>query len=295
LTEERRASLTYDLNCSILYTELPLLERPVAARSAGFDAVELWWPFSRAVPSETEADRFVHAIEDAGVRLVALNFFGGDIAAGERGVLSAPARVHEFRASVEVAVELGRRLGCTRFNALYGNRIDGVDAAVQDETAIAELAAAARAVASIGGVVLIEPLSDIERYPLLTAADAIRVIERVRQAAGIDNLRLLADLFHLSRNGEDVDGVIAAHAASIGHVQIADAPGRHEPGTGSLPLERWVSDLERAGYHDYVGLEYSPSVPSELSFEWLPRERRGGRSHDDRRTRPCRPPRRRAG
>src|SRR5215212_3868321 len=103
--------LPYDVNCSILFSELPLLERPAAARAAGFGAIELWWPFADAVPGDGEVDALVRAVEDAGVRLVGLNFAGGDLAAGDRGLLSWPERAAEFRANLEVAVGIGERLG----------------------------------------------------------------------------------------------------------------------------------------------------------------------------------------
>ncbi|MGH3353711.1 MAG: hydroxypyruvate isomerase family protein [Nocardioides sp.] len=262
--------LRYEVNCSILFTELPLLERPAAVKAAGFDAVEFWWPFAEAVPSEADVDAFVAAVQDAGVHLVGLNFFAGDMPAGDRGLVSWPARSTEFRDNIDVTIGIGERLGCTAFNALYGNRVDDVAAEAQDELGAENLALAARAAARIGGTVLVEPVSGADRYPLLTAADAIAAIDR----AGEANIGLLADLYHLAVNGDDVDAVIAAYAARIAHVQIADAPGRNEPGTGDLPLERQLAALEAAGYAGWVGLEYKPATTSAESFEWLPRERR---------------------
>ena len=123
----------YAVNCSILFTELPLLERPAAAKQAGFDAVEFWWPWPVAVPDDAEIDRFVAAVTDAGVQLIGLNFAAGDMPAGDRGLVSWPARSGEFRDNVDVTVGIGERLGCRAFNALYGNRVEGVSAAEQDE------------------------------------------------------------------------------------------------------------------------------------------------------------------
>jgi hydroxypyruvate isomerase len=267
--------LRYEVNCSILFTELPLLQRPSAARSAGFDGVEFWWPFAEAVPADSEVDAFVQAVEDAGVRLVGLNFFAGDMPGGDRGLVSWPARSQEFRDNIDVTVGIGQRLGCTSFNALYGNRIEGVTAAEQDQLGAENLALAAQAAARIGGTVLIEPVSGAEHYPLLTAADALAVIDRVRAEAGAGNLGLLADLYHLAVNGDDVDRVIADHAGRVAHVQIADHPGRNEPGTGTLPLDRQLADLEAAGYGGWVGLEYKASGSTVDSFGWLLPARRG--------------------
>lgn len=267
-------SLRYEVNCSVLFTELPLLERAAAAKQAGFDAVEFWWPFAEAVPADREVDAFVAAVEDAGVQLVGLNFAAGDMPGGDRGLVSWPDRSAEFRDSIEVTVGIGERLGCRAFNALYGNRVEGVAAATQDEFGAENLAVAARAAARIGGTVLVEPVSGAERYPILTAADALAVIDRVHAAYDVTNVGLLADLYHLAVNGDDVDRVIADHVGRVAHVQIADAPGRNEPGTGSLPLDRQLAALEAGGYAGWVGLEYKPATTSAESFGWLPHDRR---------------------
>ena len=259
--------LRFDVNCSILFTELPLLERPAAAKAAGFDAVEFWWPFPQAVPTDAEVDAFVAALDGAGVELVGLNFFAGDMPAGDRGLVSWPGRESEFRDNVALVVAIGERTGCRTFNALYGNRI-GENAAAQDDLAAEHLAFAADAVARIGGTVVVESISGPQPYPLRTAADAFAVIDRV----GRDNIAFLADLYHLSVNGDDLNKVIGEYAARVGHVQIADAPGRHEPGTGELDLDGHLASLEHAGYGGWVGLEYTPSGSSVDSFAWLSKE-----------------------
>jgi hydroxypyruvate isomerase len=159
----------YEVNCSILFTELPLLERPAAARAAGFDGVEFWWPFAAAVPPDAEVEAFIRSIGDAGVQLAGLNFFAGDMPGGDRGLVSWPARSDEFRDNVAVTVGIGERLGCRAFNALYGNRVEGADPAAQDDLAVENLAVAGRAAGRIGGTVLVEPVSGAPRYPLRTA------------------------------------------------------------------------------------------------------------------------------
>jgi hydroxypyruvate isomerase len=264
----------FDVNLSILFTELPLLERPAAAKRAGFDAVEFWWPWPVAVPSDVEVDRFVAAVTNAGVQLVGLNFFAGDMPGGDRGLVSWPARCGEFRDNIEVAVGVGERLGCRAFNALYGNRVDEASPEEQDALGTENLVLAARAVGRIGGMVLVEPGSGAPRYPLLTAADALRVIDRACAGGGVDNIRLLLDVYHLAVNGDDVDAAIDGSAGRVGHVQIADAPGRNEPGTGKLPIEAWLERIAGTGYGGWVGLEYKPSGASVDSLDWLPRERR---------------------
>jgi hydroxypyruvate isomerase len=265
----------YAVNTSILFTELPVLERPAAARQAGFGAVEFWWPFDVAVPTDSAIDTFVAAIRAAGVQLVGLNFAAGDMPGGDRGLVSWPARSAEFRDNVEVTVGIGEQLGCTAFNALYGNRVDDSTPERQDELAVENLTLAAQAASRIGGVVLVEPVSGAPRYPLKTAADVVDVINRVQRQTGVGSLRFLCDLYHLAVNGDDVDAAIARHADRVGHVQIADAPGRNEPGTGKLPLDRWLADLEAAGYDSWVALEYKPSGATVDSFGWLPEPDRG--------------------
>jgi hydroxypyruvate isomerase len=272
-------SLPFLANCSLLFTEEPLLRRPAAARAAGFSAVEFWWPFPTPVPSDREADAFVTAIDEAGVALVGLNFFAGDLAGPDCGVLSIPARSGQFRDNVDVVAGLGERLGVRGFNALYGNRVDGVDPAAQDELATENIVLAAKAVAGIGATVLIEPLSGPKPYPLRTADDAVAVVRQAR-AAGAANVGFLCDLYHLASNGDDIDAAIAAHTDVTAHVQIADAPGRGEPGSGDLDLDRYLTALAGRGYRGWVSLEYKPTGTTEASLAWLPRERRSGRTEE---------------
>jgi len=268
-------SLRYAVNCSIMYTELPLLERPAAARAAGFDGIELWWPFADAVPADAEVDRLVGVVQDAGVQLVGLNFAAGDMPGGDRGLLSWPERSQEFRDNIDITVGIGERLGTKAFNALYGNRVDGASAQEQDDLAAQNLALAARGAARIGAMVLVEPVSGADRYPLLSAADAVAAMDRAAARDDADNLRLLLDVYHLSVNGDEVPAVVERYAARVGHVQVADSPGRHEPGTGGLDLDTPLEALERAGYSGWVGLEYKPAGGTDAGLAWLPRARRG--------------------
>ena len=218
----------------------------------------------------------MRAIRDAGVQLVGLNFFAGDLAGPDAGVLSIPDRSAQFRDNLDVAVGIGEQLEVAAFNALYGNRVDGVAAAEQDELARDNLGRAADAAARIGATVLVEPVSGPKPYPLRTADDAVAVVDAVR-AAGHDNVGFLCDLFHLANNGDDVDAAIARHADVTSHVQIADHPGRGEPGSGALDLDRHLRDLADRGYAGWVGLEYKPTTDTETSLHWLPLERRAAR------------------
>ncbi|MFF8641011.1 TIM barrel protein [Streptomyces sp. NPDC015345] len=272
----------FNVNLSILFTELPLLERPAAAAKAGFGAVELWWPWVDApTPEQSELDALKKAIEDAGVRLVGLNFYAGQLPGPDRGALSIPGEESEkFRANLAVAADFAESLGCTALNALYGNRVEGVDPAVQDELALENLVLAAREADRVGAILLIEALNAPEspKCPIVSAPKAIEIVDKVNAATGLGNAKFLMDLYHLSMNGEDLPSVIERYAAKTGHVQIADNPGRGAPGTGSLPLEALLDQLRDSGYEGWVGLEYKAGDrPSEESFGWLPAEARAAR------------------
>lgn len=264
--------LAYAANCSLLFTEVPLLQRPAAAAAAGFSAVEFWWPWPHhPVPSDGEVDVFVAAVRDAGVRLIGLNFSAGDVAGPDSGLVSLPDRVAEFRDNVDVVVGIGKQLGVGVFNALYGNRVETASPQEQDELATENLTLAAKAAGEIGATVLVEPVSGPKPYPLRTAADVVAVLDRV----GADNVGFLCDLFHLQNNGDDVAVAVATYAERIAHVQIADHPGRHEPGTGTLDLDGLLSQIEHTGYAGHVALEYLPTTSTLDSLAWLPVERRG--------------------
>jgi hydroxypyruvate isomerase len=256
-------------NISLLFGELPFERRPAAAAAAGFRAIECWWPFATATPSSSEVDGFVASITDAGVRLRGLNFYAGDMPGGERGIASHPQRRGEFDDAVAVAVEIGARLGVTGFNALYGNRLPGLSATDQHDAGLQALAAAAEHADSIGATVLVEPVSGIEAYPLKLAADALTVIRGARETMQTGRIALLADLYHLTVNGDDVVRVVTQHTDQIGHVQVADAPGRHEPGTGSVPIAELVELLDAHGYTGGIALEYIPSGETLAGLSWL--------------------------
>ncbi|WP_030018645.1 TIM barrel protein, partial [Streptomyces monomycini] len=266
----------FNVNLSILFTELPLLERPAAAAAAGFGAVELWWPWVDAPgPARQELDALREALRAAGTQLVGLNFYAGQLPGPDRGALSIPGEESErFRANVEVAADFAQSLGCTALNALYGNRVQGVDPVAQDALALENLTLAARAAHRIGATLLIEALNAPEspRCPIVSAPKAVEVVDAVNAATGLDNARFLMDLYHLSMNGEDLEEVIDRYTARTGHVQIADSPGRGAPGTGTLPFEDLLERLRTNGYDGWVGLEYKPGdTPSAGAFAWLPR------------------------
>ncbi|WP_405793384.1 TIM barrel protein [Streptomyces sp. NBC_01506] len=285
VTNKPGSEQRFDVNLSILFTELPLLQRPAAAAAAGFTAVELWWPWIETpTPPQAELDALKKALDDAGTQLVGLNFYAGQLPGPDRGALSLPGEESDrFRANIDVAAGFAASVGCTALNALYGNRVDGVDPRTQDSLALENLVLAARAADRIGATLLIEALNRPEspHYPLVSAEAAIEVVDRVNTATGLGNTAFLLDIYHLSMNGLDAEGlaeVIDRYADRTGHVQIADNPGRGAPGTGTLPLNDLLDRLRKAGYEGWVGLEYKPGDrPSAESFAWLPADARAAR------------------
>ncbi|MFL1378752.1 MULTISPECIES: hydroxypyruvate isomerase family protein [unclassified Nocardiopsis] len=247
----------YAVNCSIMMKDRPLEGRLSAVREAGFEAVELWWPFPTATPADAEVEAFVDTVRDSGLRLVGLNLYAGDMPAGDRGIISWPGREDEVRANVRIVRRIAEALDCRAFNALYGNRLPGATAAEQDDLAVRNLGHVAAELGAIGGTVLVEPVSGTEAYPLKTADDAVAVIDRVERGTGAENLGLLLDVYHLAANGDDVAAAIDRHRSRVRHVQAADAPGRGAPGTGELPLGAWITDLVGGGHDGWIALEHT--------------------------------------
>jgi hydroxypyruvate isomerase len=257
-------------NISMLFTEVALLDRPAAARAAGFDAVECWWPFDGPEPPDRDVERFVAAVRDAGVRVAAMNLDGGDLAAGDRGVLSDPEQTERFARGLAVGVDLARRLEVPVLHALYGNRRLGVDPRAQDDLAIEQLGMAAAAAAEVGATVVVEALNPWENphYPWHRTAQVVGLIDRVRQATG-ETIACLYDLYHAQRSEGEVIATIRRYADRFGHVQLAGAPGRNEPGTGELAMARVLSVLRDSGYRGGIGLEYVPTTSTHASLDGL--------------------------
>lgn len=251
-------------NVSILFTERPFLERFEAAARAGFGAVELWWPDGE------DLDAVAAAVRDAGVDVVLINFDGGDLAAGDRGLANDPAREARFLANVPEALGLAGAVGCTQLNALVGLALPGVPREEQLARARANVGQAASAAAQQGARVLVEAINTHDNGPYLVprTRDAAAFV----RAIGAPNVALQYDVFHMRRMGEDVTAALADHADMLAHVQIADVPGRGQPGTGEIDFGEIYAALDALGYEGHVGAEYRPTTPTtEASLDWLPR------------------------
>lgn len=254
-------------NLHTMFGEVPLLERPAAARAAGFREVEYWWPFDgQPRPSHGHVEDLVEAISGAGVQLTAMNLYAGNMAGGDRGVISHPEAAQDFRDSVEIAMRIGARLGTRLFNVPYGRRLTGVAEELQDAAATEALAHAGLAAAEIGATVLVEPLSGFADYPIRTSRAAIEVIDRVRAHSPGASIGMLMDQYHLATNGEDVRADLEFVTPYLSHIQIADVPGRGAPGSADGDVEGFVQDLLSRGYDGAVALEYVPGGSTQESL-----------------------------
>lgn len=258
--------MRFSANISTLFKEAPFLERFALAARAGFTAVEFWWP-------EDDLAAVRDAVRDAGLRVALFNFHGGDLPAGDRGLLSNPATEQQFRENVPVALELARDLGCDRLNLLVGLRIEAMRREEQLDLACRNVRWAADEAARADVTVLVEAVNtkDLGGYLLDTTAAATTFIRQV----GRSNVAYQYDVYHMQRMEGDIVSTLHAEMPHIGHIQIADSPGRGEPGTGEVRYPYVLREIEALGYGGYVGLEYNPTAGTEESLRWLPRELRG--------------------
>ncbi len=265
--------MRFDVNLSTLFVDLPLLKRPFAAAAAGFDTIEMWWPFPDSVPQPSQVDRLIDSIQEAGLRVVLLNQTDGDIPGGQHGLLALPEERSQFRDHLDVVIDMATRLACPLINALYGNIDLARDRSVFDDTALENLVLGAERARGIGATLVLEALNPLEfpAYGLHRTDQSLALADRVREVSG-EEVKLLFDIYHVQRSEGDIIARISTHAARVGHVQIADPPGRHRPGTGELAFQRVLPVLDAVGYAGYVGLEYWPSRDPEDTFAWLPRE-----------------------
>jgi hydroxypyruvate isomerase len=238
-------------NISLLFTEVPLLERFAAARRAGLPAVELWWPRGE------DLDAVAEAASDSEVVLI--NFDAGDMPAGDRGLVSDPARRDEFRANVPVALDLAGRIGAKQLNALIGFG--------DLELARENVRYAADAAAEQNADVMIEAVNTFENGPYLL--HTTRAAAEFIRSVGRDNVRLQYDAYHMQRMEGNLTATIAEHLDLIGHIQIADSPGRGEPGTGEIDYGYVLRRIDELGYTGWIGLEYKPTRPTVESLDWM--------------------------
>lgn len=258
--------LRFDLNISILLKEVPFIERFELASHLGFGAVEFWWPGDENLAASAQQVR-MHKLNVA-----LINFDAGDMAVGERGFLNDVSKRAWFRNHVPAAIEFAAQIGCPQLNALVGNTIPGESREAQLECIRENLAWAADYASSAGLGVVVETLNHFEnpRYLLTNTPDVLNLLTEVNRA----NLKYQYDYYHMQRMEGNLIATVREHIGRIGHIQIADSPDRHEPGTGEINYPHVLAALDTLGYQGYVGLEYNATTTSEASFDWLPKEHR---------------------
>jgi len=249
----------------MLWPEFSVYERFGQAALAGFRCVEYLFPHL------LDIDALDAAIRRSSTRLVLFDVEPGNLDRGELGMLCHPGRESEFERSVDSALALAQRLSVRRLNCLTGLRPIGVSRE-HAEVALRNLGAVKSAVESSGVILLIEAINDRDRPGYL--AHTVDIAAQLVEAADSPSIRLLFDLYHVTVSGDPLAD-FERHAHLVSHVQLADAPGRHQPGTGVAPVHQLLARLRRMKYDGYVGLEYVPLGPTNASLEWLPRSERG--------------------
>jgi hydroxypyruvate isomerase len=259
LLTESAMPLQFSANLSFLFTELDFADRFGAAARAGFKGVEFHFPY------EHDKAALAEAALTSGVEVALFNLPAGNWAAGERGIACLPERKAEFQDGVGRAVEYAEALGCPRLNCLAGIPTTTRDKAL--DTLVDNLRFAAAVTQRAGIRLLLEPLNtrDTPGFLVTTTAQALQLID----AAGGRNLQLQYDIYHAQVMEGDLARTLELHLPRIGHIQLADNPGRHEPGTGEINFPFLLRRLEELGYAGWIGCEYKPTGATEDSLGWL--------------------------
>jgi hydroxypyruvate isomerase len=252
----------FSANLHFLFTELPFLDRFGAAAAAGFRAVEFPDPYAH------DGREIRARLDEHGLACVLINMPMGDPARGDKGLAGLPDRREEFREGVARAVDRAALLGCPRINCLAGRQAPGADRRLLLGTLVENLAFAARELAAAGLALDLEPLNTVETPGYLVGTSALAV-DIIREVAA-PNLALQFDCYHLEIMEGGLLDRVTRLAPLIGHIQIADVPGRHEPGTGRIDFPAVFAAIDGSGYGGWVGAEYVPTGATGASFGWRP-------------------------
>ncbi|MBB3390474.1 hydroxypyruvate isomerase [Rhizobium sp. BK275] len=251
----------FSANLSFLYQDLAFLDRFAAAAKDGFGALEYLGPY--AEPKEKVAG----ALQANGLKQALFNVPSGDWAGGERGIACLPDRIEEFRSGISLALDYAKALACPQVNVISGLVPKGADLATLEKVLVENLKYAAERAADAGVKLLIEPINlrDIPGFFLSNTDHAERILGKV----GSDNLYIQYDFYHMQIMQGDLIPTFTRLKDRIAHVQIADNPGRNEPGTGEINYGFILSELDRLGYDGWVGCEYKPKAGTSEGLGWM--------------------------
>jgi len=248
-------------NLTMLFTEHPFLDRFEHAAKAGFKAVEFLFPYAFA------AQDIRQRLDACGLTLVLHNLPAGNWEAGERGIACHPGRVNEFKAGVATAITYASALGVKQLNCLAGKKLDGVSEREHRQTLVGNLKFAATQLAQADLRLLIEPINsfDIPGFYLNYTAHALAILDEV----GASNAFVQYDIYHAQRMEGELAATMQKALPRIGHIQLADNPGRNEPGTGEINYTFLFTHLDRIGYSGWIGCEYKPATSTQAGLGWL--------------------------
>ena len=247
-------------NLTMLFTEHPFLDRFEHAAKAGFEAVEFLFPYA------FDAEEIRQRLQTFGLKLVLHNLPAGDWDAGERGIACHPDRTDEFREGVAKAISYATALGVGQLNCLAGKSPAGVGAEVLRKTFVENLRFASAELDKAGLRLLIEPINtfDIPGFYLNRTLQAIDILDEV----GAANAFVQYDIYHAQRTEGELAGTLQKHLSRIGHIQLADNPGRNEPGTGEINYPFLFAHIDRIGYTGWIGCEYKPATATQAGLGW---------------------------
>jgi len=251
----------FNANLTMLFNEVPFLDRFQAAAEAGFKGVEFLFPYA------FDKNEIVERLEKHGLAQVLHNLPAGNWEGGERGIACHPDRIGEFQDGVGRAIDYATALGCKQINCLAGIAPAGVDAGTLRKTLVDNLRFAAGKLEDAGIRLLVEPINtfDIPGFYLNGTAQAIALIDEV----GSDNLFLQHDIYHMQRMEGELANTIAKHLSRIAHMQIADNPGRNEPGSGEINYAWLFRFIDQLGYDGWIGCEYKPAAGTREGLGWI--------------------------
>lgn len=248
-------------NLTMLFTEVSFMERFALAKKAGFKFIEYLFPYEYSLADLRKQ------LVDHDLKQVLFNLPAGDWAKGERGIASHPDRIEEFRAGVFKAIEYAEGLGVDRLNCLAGNRLTQFSEEEQLEVLVDNVKFAAKVLGEKGLQLVIEPINpyDMPKFLLNRTEKALALLDKVN----MPNVFIQYDVYHAQRSEGELVNTIRKNIARIGHIQIADNPGRHQPGTGEINYPFVLAAIDESGYQGYIGLEYVPDGDTQSSLAWI--------------------------